>query len=210
MGASASERRKSEMEEEELQLNLNPMMDMFAVLIPALLMMSTVVEVAILNVAAPSIAPPTDTPPPPKDDEIPLNLTVTVTDSGYMITASGQPVNSDGRTPSIPVIERAVSCARYRGTKPPPRNRNADNAPCPEGKEIVQQSFWVFDTAALAAKVLEIKNAHPDERRVVIQPAPDIEYEAIVDVMDAVRDFQQGAEEIPMFDEVIMGGGAQL
>ena len=50
---------------EEPTLNLNPMMDMFAVLIPALLMMSAVVEMASLDVAAPSPEPGPTTAPPP-------------------------------------------------------------------------------------------------------------------------------------------------
>ena len=41
-------------EEEEIVLNLNSMMDLFAVLIPALLIMSAVVEVCALDIVAPS------------------------------------------------------------------------------------------------------------------------------------------------------------
>ena len=54
---------------EEPTLNLNPMMDMFAVLIPALLMLSAVLEISVLNVAAPRIAAPGDleqNPTPPR------------------------------------------------------------------------------------------------------------------------------------------------
>ncbi|MBC7794656.1 MAG: hypothetical protein H7Z43_13210, partial [Clostridia bacterium] len=42
----------------EPSLNLNPMMDMFAVLIPALLMLSAVLEISVLNVNVPEIKEP--------------------------------------------------------------------------------------------------------------------------------------------------------
>src|SRR5512140_883083 len=93
----------------ELNLNLNPMMDMFAVLIPALLMMSVVVEVASVDVAAPPERPNDDVTPPP--EPAPLNLTVTIAENGYLVYAHGTKLAADGRplaegaAPSLPLVE---------------------------------------------------------------------------------------------------------
>src|SRR6478672_8200307 len=93
----ASDRQKGN-EEEELHLNLNPMMDLFAVLIPALLMMSAVVEVCVLNVSAPAIGG-SDSPPPAQPEKPPLNLTVTITDKGYIVAGSGGVLSGPGVNP---------------------------------------------------------------------------------------------------------------
>jgi biopolymer transport protein TolR len=211
MAFKPSKRMKAE-EMGELNLNLNPMMDMFAVLIPALLMMSVVVEVAIINVSAPSIGPAAgETPKAP--DKPPLNLTVTIMDSGYALsTASGPLPGPDGsvdpRKPTIPIIQRTILCSRFRGTRPPPRSKNADRPICSQDKPLDKKTFWVYDTDALTRKVMEIKDKYPDERRIILGGSRDVEYESLVDVMDATRDFKEASGEIrPLFDEVVLSPG---
>ena len=206
-----SDRHKVELETPEL--NLNSMMDLFAVLIPALLMMSAVVEVTTLNVSAPAIGgAPTDEKPPEKP---PLNLTVTITDKGYLVSGSGgvlsgagvNPVPQQaGQPPTIPIVQKSVTCSPFRGTWPPPRAKNRGEKKCTDPHE--QRTFWVYDTTQLARKVLEIKDAFPEERRIVIQAEPDVEYEAVIDVMDATRDvMDKGGEIRTLFDEVVLSPG---
>ncbi len=211
MAFNPSKRMKGE-EEGELNLNLNPMMDMFAVLIPALLMMSVVVEISIINVSAPSIGgePGAQQKAP---DKPPLNLTVTIQDNGYAIsTTSGPEPGPDGsvdpKKPTIPVQERTILCSRYRGTRPPPRSRNMDRAICPQDDPYAKKSFVVYDLEALTRKVMEIKNKYPEERRIIIAGSRDVEYEAVVDVMDSTRDYKEKNGEIkPLFDEVVLSPG---
>ena len=213
MGHKPSDRHKVELDMPEL--NLNSMMDLFAVLIPALLMMSAVVEVSVLNVSAPAIGGSDSQTPPPAADKPPLNLTVTVTDKGYIVAGSGGVLSGVGATPmpsqpgqgpTIPTIQRTVSCSRFRGTWPPPRSKNRSEKRCDKPEE--SHNFWTYDVATLTRKILEIKDAFPEERRIVIQAEPDVEYEAVIDVMDATRDIRDpGGETRILFDEVVLSPG---
>jgi biopolymer transport protein TolR len=209
----AADRHK--VEEEELHLNLNPMMDLFAVLIPALLMMSAVVEVCVLNVSAPAIGGSDSNTPPPQPEKPPLNLTVIITDKGYIVAGSGGVLTGPGvnpqpnqpqQGPTIPLVQRSIVCSRWRGTWPPPRVKNRDQPKCLEPLEA--KTFWIYDTVSLAKKIIEIKDAFPEERRIVIQAEPDVEYESVVDVMDATRDIKDpGGETRILFDEVVLSPG---
>jgi biopolymer transport protein TolR len=213
MGHKPSDRHKVELDEP--QLNLNSMMDLFAVLIPALLMMSAVVEVSVINVSAPAIGGSDSATPPPAPDKPPLNLTVTITDKGFIVAGSGGVLSGSGVTPvpnqpqqgpTIPVVQRNVICSRFRGTWPPPRSKNRDQKRCEKPEE--NRSFWIYDLQALTKKILEIKDAFPEERRIVIVAEPDIEYEAVIDVMDATRDIKEpGGETRALFDEAVLSPG---
>lgn len=207
-----SDRHKVELDMPEL--NLNPMMDLFAVLIPALLMMSAVVEVTVLNVSAPSIGGEASAEQKPPDKP-PLNLTVTITDKGYLVSGSGgvlsgpgvnpQPQQT-GQPPTIPIVQKSVGCSPFRGTWPPPRSKNRGDKKCTDPYE--KRTFWVYDTTQLIRKVMEIKDAFPEERRIVIQAEPDVEYEAVIDVMDATRDVKEAGGDLRvLFDEVVLSPG---
>jgi biopolymer transport protein ExbD len=215
MSYKPSSRRHYEIDEPEL--NLNPMMDMFGVLIPALLMMTAVVEINCINVSAPSIGSGGSSSQQPSN-EIPLNLTVAVNDAGYKIQsavpgafaeipgASGPMSNEI----ALPLVRRDVLCSRYRETVPPPRDRNKSEPPCGKDKAaaLKKRSFWIYDRPALSEKALAIKNKYPHEIRIIIQPSPDVEYESIVDVMDATRDVRLPSGELQvLFDEVVMSPG---
>jgi biopolymer transport protein TolR len=193
---------KHKVEVEEISLNLNSMMDLFAVLIPALLMMSAVVEVCALTVVAPSVGA-ADAPPP--SDKPPFNLTVAIGEQGYVLTGSGAaPVGGAPGTPmSVPLVQRKVSCSRWRNSWPPPRSRNRAEPACTHADD--KREFWVYDTQALAKKMVEVKDGFPDERRIVIQAEPNVEYESVIDVMDATRDIREpGSEARILFDEVVL------
>ena len=105
MAKKPSQRRN--FKEEEMELNLTPFMNMIAILIPALLISTAFVEIAVLNVAAPAIGSAPETPPDQDPDKPPLNLTITVTDKGYTVAGSGAVLpgqegeaSSDGIGPS--------------------------------------------------------------------------------------------------------------
>jgi biopolymer transport protein TolR len=196
MGFSPTSRRKYEVDEPDL--NLNPMMDMFGVLIPAILMMSAAVEVAVINVSAPSIGP-SNSDAQKQPEHPPLNVTIIISESGYTVSMLGQPVAS------LPIIEKPTVCSRYRGTRPPPRAKNMDRSICQKHEGRAQKQFLTYDNKGLSVKLVEIKDEYPDERRVIIQPGPEVEYESIVDVMDAARDIKTEKGEVRvLFDEVVM------
>lgn len=205
-----SERRNYK--DEDMELNLVPMMNLISILIPALLISVAFVEIAVINVSAPAIGSTPDQEEPPEDDKPPLNLTVTITDKGYTIAASGAVLGPDGQEagddagPTIPIKQDTVECKKYLETRPPPRKKNANLPPCEDGEQ--NQQFWVYDAEKLTAKLIEIHEAFPDERRIIIAAEPDIEYEAITDVMDASREYKDPGGEIrPLFDEVVLSPG---
>lgn len=188
------------------QLNLTPIMGLFGVLIPVLLVLSAVYELSVSNIAAPSIGEPSQ--PQPEPDKPPVNLTVVISDSGYTIIAVGQPIagsNPSGAGPTLPLIEKSVGCSRYAGTTPPPRSVNMSRSPCAPGKSLEEKTFSVYDLQGLTSKLLEIKNLFPDERRVIVQAEPTTQYEAIVDVIDASREtMAANGDLVSLFDEVMV------
>lgn len=205
-----SERRNYK--EEDMELNLVPMMNLISILIPSLLVSVAFIELAVLNVTAPAIGESDDDPPAEEDDQPPLNLTVTITEKGYTIAASGAVLGpddsetGDDTAPTIPVIEATVKCSEYVGTRPPPRKLNASAKTC---EDVDQKAkFWTYNVEALTEKLLEIHEAFPDERRIIIAAEPDIQYEAITDVMDASREYKDPRGEIRrLFDEVVLSPG---
>ncbi len=56
-----------------------------------------------------------------------------------------------------------------------------------------------YDYAALTQVMLVAKELHPDERRIVIAPGPDVAYDVVVDVIDAVRARKVGEGEKLLF-----------
>ena len=214
MAKKPSERRN--FKDEDMELNLTPMMNLIAILIPVLLVSTVFIEIAVVNVSAPAIGPSSEDEPQDKPDKPPLNLTVTVTDKGYTVAGSGTVLGGqEGESgPTIPLQDKTVSCKKYIGTVPPPRSKNRDRGICLAKKgadgtqEDTLKSFWVYDTEALTQKLIEIKDAFPDERRMIIAAEPDTEFEAITDVMDAGREVKDPGGEIrTLFDEVVLSPG---
>lgn len=212
MSFSPSSRHNAELE--EVAINLNPMMDMFAVLIPALLMLSAVVEVAIVEVSAPSIGAPTT--PPPKPDEPPLNFVVTITEGGYMLTADqelpGVPLVAPNMVaPQIPLKEMGVVCSRFRGTVPPPRSRNLERPGCNDQNARDSVPFLVYDTETLNQAVQKIHQTYPNERNVIIAAESTVQYESIIDVLDATRVARTADGGMQtMFDQPVLRPAANL
>jgi biopolymer transport protein ExbD len=203
----------------DMELNLTPMMNLISILIPVLLLQTVFVDIAVINVSAPALGNSAESPPPEeKPDKPPLNLTVSITDKGYTVAGSGGVLGADPTAvpaptadgepagPTIPVVQRQVSCQKYVGTWPPPRASNRDRQKCPDFGAML--TFWVYDTEALTKKLVEIKDQFPDERRMVIAANPGTEFEAITDVMDAGREHKDpGGELRSLFDEVVLSPG---
>lgn len=60
-----------------------------------------------------------------------------------------------------------------------------------------------YDYEALTAKLAEIKDAFPDETKVILNAEPDIKYEIIINVMDASRE----TEGRLLFPDVVLSAG---
>ena len=210
MAKKPSQRRNYQ--DEEMELNLTPMMNLIAILIPALLVSTVFVEIAVINVSAPAIGTAPDAEPPKdKPEKPPLNLTVTVTEKGFTLAGSGGVLNTVGadaeaKGPTIPIIQKQISCQQFLGTWPPPRSKNRSQAKCENPSD--NRTFWVYDEGALQKKFLELKDAFPEEKRMIIAAEEDIEFEAIINVMDAGRMVKvEGDEPRELFPEVVLSPG---
>ncbi len=205
MAKKPTERRS--FTEESLDVNLTPMMNLIAMLIPCLLLSAAFVEIAVVNVSAPSMNSAPDDGK--KRLDVPaLDLRITISERGYIVSGSqgpfptpgGQPT---GNGPTIPVVQQKVSCVPYVGTWPPPRSKNSDSPKC--NKSADAGVYWVYDTEALNKMLMEIKTQYPEERRVIIAAEPGTEYDTIIGVMDASRDGRgPEGEHRALFDEVLL------
>jgi biopolymer transport protein ExbD len=209
-----SERRN--FDQANMDPDLGPMMGLITILIPCLLVSMVFVEIAVINVAAPAIgnSPQQEEEKKDKPDKPPLNLTVTITDKGYIVAGANgvlpgvtPPAEGEAASgPTIPIKEEKVDCGRYVGTWPPPRAVNRSREKCTANSD--QRMYKVYDTAKLSTLLIGIKDAFPEEKKVIIAAEPDVEFESITDVMDVSRDIKvEGEERRSLFPEVVLSPG---
>ncbi len=83
---------------------------------------------------------------------------------------------------------------------------NSENAILGEGgaPTIPIKADGTYDYEALNAKMLEIKQAFPNETKVIIAADADVQYEALIATMDACRE-TLGKEHHLLFPDVTLG-----
>lgn len=84
---------------------------------------------------------------------------------------------------------------------------NSENAILGEGTAptIPTQADGSYDFAQLNAKMMEIKSAFPSETKVIIAADADVQYEALIQTMDACRETQGPGERRLLFPDVTLG-----
>ena len=155
-------RRKTRVREPEDvgELNIVPYLDIMMNLVMFMLLtMTALAALGVLNVSAPKYGP-TVAAGPTNPEEKKLTLTVAIGKTGFWIAGAGVVLPGENAVKTVDV------------TTPPTISR--------KGGE--------YDYEALTAKMVQIKAAFPTETRVIITADPDIEYEALVATMDAVRE----------------------
>ena len=79
---------------------------------------------------------------------------------------------------------------------------------------VLDNAAAAHDTAALGQLLAEVKRLNPDEETVTLLLEPEIQYDALVQVMDVVRVFPPGSAEltqgIPMFPSIAIGDAPTL
>lgn len=138
---------------------LIPVMNLVCMLIPFLLLSAAFVQYASINVQAPKIQSSQQQQPPPQD-RMPLNLTVMVTDAGFIIKVDPQY--------RMPWMSQATDSA----------NTGPDIPKKPDGK---------YNYEDLLEKIKEIKDKHPDESQVIIGMEDTLKFDILIKVMDATR-----------------------
>mgnify|MGYP001460202755 CR=1 FL=1 len=101
MARKPSERSNSK--EVQSELNLAPIMALICILIPALIFAFQFYEITVQSVAAPKLGPKSSAKSDEdKDDKPPLNLTVLISDKGFVLKWNDELSAESGEPPRIP------------------------------------------------------------------------------------------------------------
>jgi biopolymer transport protein ExbD len=188
-------KRKKHAQEDFVEPNLIPIMNVMFLMIPALLLAMEVAKLAAITVSPPKFAAQSEEKEQKKKDEKPLNLKIFIMDDGYRISASGQQAgaeagkSADSSRPTIPLKKPGAPVEDYDR----------------------------YDYATLEAKA-EFKRLFPHETIVTISAENTIPFQAVVATMDALRGSQcrllnavSANEEVPeecLFWQPIVEAGA--
>lgn len=159
-------------------LAITPIINLVLLLTAALLLATSWVATSAVVVVAPRIGAAADAAASasPLGDSpgspAPLNLTIVITDQGFYLANSGRVLGAD-------LTDTAVA----RGPTVP---RRADGS---------------YDFVELSAKLALVKDAFPEENRVVISAEPEIGYGLLVQTMDAARRSHDRGE---LFADVVL------
>jgi biopolymer transport protein ExbD len=144
------------------ELNLVPYLDVMINLIMFILLtMTTMLNFGIINLSAPAYATGASTGDS-DDTKAELNLLVTITDKGFLIT--GAPT----------LLGHPVAAKLHLGSS--------------DGGPTIAKKKDDYDYEALAKAAKEIKLAFPAETKAILFAEPDIWYEVVVKTMDAIRE----------------------
>ncbi|MBK7858625.1 MAG: biopolymer transporter ExbD [Archangiaceae bacterium] len=148
-------------EEETGELNIVPYLDILMnLIIFMLLSMTGLATFGILNVNAPNYGAGASSGN--DNQKPPLLLTVAISKKGYYIAATGGVLGGAEAAPGAPMGEGAPT--------------------------IPKLADGTLDFAALTNKMKEIKASFPDESKIILAAEPDVQYEWLVQTMDAVRE----------------------
>jgi len=158
-------KKKTSMEEAEVEANLLPVMNVMFLLIPALLLAMEVARFAAVTVTPPKFAAQADDKKEEKKEEKPLNLKVFIMEDGYRVSAQGQQQgaeagkSADSNKPTIPLAKAGAPL----------------------------DDFERYDYAALEAEAAKYKSLFAHETVVTISAENSIPMQALIHTMDALR-----------------------
>ncbi len=171
-------KRRVHAHEKTGELNIVPYLDIMVNLTMFMLVsMTSVIQLAIINVNVPSYGgPAAGVQQEQKSDKPPLLLSVAISPKGFYIAGSGGVLGAD--TPPVN--------AQSEKTLPP-------TIPLlPDGK---------YDYTQLKRKMVDVKDKYPDESKVILTADPTVVYDVVVQTMDAVR--EDGPKKL--FYDVVLG-----
>jgi biopolymer transport protein ExbD len=155
---------RKKFEEEDVQANLLPVMNIMFLLIPALLMAMEFAQMASINVSPPKFAAAAPQKEEEKKDEKPLNLKVFVMEDGFRVSADNQ--------------QEGAEAGKSQDSKAPTIGLAKPGAPL--------NDYERYDYAALEAKAKTFKGAFPNEVVVTLSAEANIPMQAITMTMDAL------------------------
>jgi biopolymer transport protein ExbD len=149
------------------ELNIVPYLDIMVNLTMFMLVsMTSVIQFGILNVAAPNYGPAPaaqqGAPEPKKKPD--LLLSVAISTKGFIIAGSGM-VMGQAQDPKAP--------------PPDPKSLPPTIPLLPDGK---------YDFTLLTRKLVDVKDAFPQESKVILMADQSVPYEILIQTMDAIRE----------------------
>jgi biopolymer transport protein ExbD len=174
------------MEGDDNPLDLAPFMNMVVILIPMLLLSVVFIKIGIINITAPDLSTGPKTEKKKKDEEKPLNLTVTVSTDGLTIATENKPHDPIGDCPKdgptlctggeIDVAQKFDRAAKQL------RQGNID-----QGQKTMYEGLSAYKWRQLYNELTKIKSKNQDENVINVSAESDIPFAAVVQVMDHAR-----------------------
>ena len=198
MGARPSQRRRAN-EGVIQEINLIPLMNVFCILIPFLLLAAVFVQLSIINTNLPTAASLSkkDTEESPTPEVKKLNLTVFITKEGFMLAGYGGVLNvtdvengdEEGQKKSRTIIPKKVI-----------------------GKDRDGNDLKEYDFTKLQDNLRKIKKAFPSHYSIILLPESHVKYETIIKTLDFSREYREkkpdGTEEVKeLFVNPVLAGG---
>lgn len=164
-------------EEESGELNIVPYLDILMnLIIFMLLSMTGLAAFGILNVNAPNYGAPSAGMSQDNPDQPKLLLTVLISKKGFFVAGTGAVL---------------------------PGGANSGGNPGEGTPTVPKKADGTYDYAALTAQMVDIKKSFPNETKVIVGAESDIEYETLIQTMDAIRE-TPGTDRKILFSDVTL------
>lgn len=192
------------------EVNLIPVLNLIAILIPVMLMQQEYISIAGITVESPIPGLPLPSP------EKKLDLTVSITAQGYYLHAGGEYLpNAGGETPNgptLPLLEATAWTTRdpvtggenelftvmeYKGqtyidgitpVRPEALRQKLDALHERFGSALQSRTIQELNYPGLNALLAGVKQRYPDETTLTLNPQPGITFTRIVRTMDTARE----------------------
>ena len=163
------------------EMNILPIMNVFMILVPFLLLTAAFIQLAIVDTSLPArgksvSSQDVETP----KDKPKLNLTVFLQDDGFILAGFGGVLQ-------LEEVEKPEGDAE-EGEAPPAAKRFTIE------KKTVEKdgkSSKEYDWDRLQGTLKKVKDAFPNHYSIILLPDNEISYETIVKMMDVSREFDE-------------------
>lgn len=165
-------------EQEDVELNLTPVMNLMVCMIPLLLSTAQFIKIGVIDLnLPPAVGTSVTQLEAPKEVQKKLDLAITITDQGFYISSSLAILKStDGEGPTIPLTEKKEF----------------------DFKELSNKLYEIKKKAL---------GGFSDTEKIIIQAEPDVKYQLLVNTMDAARLIKIEDRTYTLFPEVSLAAG---
>ena len=218
------------------EVDLVPFMNLLAILIPALMVSTEYIKIAMIAVSSPRIGPASQTKQE-QPEKPPLNLTVAISSLGFYIASSDNVLSGaeDQAAQTGPTIPKATVKV-YKAKSEDGRVREVMRVWNHKGKKYIlgaaeipgdrlqemidahkasKPSLQITEEMdhnypALKEKLVNIKKSFENEKQIIISAESNTKYTTIVRVMDAARKYKKekkDEQEDNLFPVVVLSAG---